>query len=167
MTKRLIAVSDSHGSVETLKAAFEQAMRHGSVDTAVFLGDGMRDFEQIKPMLAAARTDFFAVKGNNDWSATEGSEAVFSFSGVRIFICHGHNQHVKYGLEQLWFSARERDAQVALYGHTHQASLDYDQGIYLINPGAVYMRHKLRAAYAELLVTDKGDITARLVNWED
>ena len=62
MRKRLIVVSDSHGDADGLKAALEQAMRGGSVNAVVFLGDGMRDYESLLPALQAQRIDCYAVK---------------------------------------------------------------------------------------------------------
>ena len=51
MAKRVIVVSDSHGDTENLRCAFKQAYKHGTIDIAVFLGDGASDFEQIKQLL--------------------------------------------------------------------------------------------------------------------
>lgn len=167
MAKRIIAVSDSHGDAEGLRAAFAQAAGHGKIDAAVFLGDGHRDFEQVKPMLISQGTECYAVKGNNDWSSDEANEIVFSINGVRIYACHGHARQVKYGLDRLWFAAREREAAVALYGHTHREKIEIEYGMYLINPGAVCERYKPRSAYAEIIVEDNGFVQAQLVKWEN
>lgn len=166
MTRRVIVVSDSHGDQEGLRAAFEQAARHGRIDAAVFLGDGASDFEGVKPLLFSQGTVCYAVKGNNDWSSREQAELLFSLGGVRFFACHGHTLQVKYGLDRLWYAAREREAQVALYGHTHRESVELERGIYLINPGAVCERYRLRSAYAEVLMEENGFVRARLVKWE-
>ena len=166
MTKRIIVVSDSHGDEDSLRAAFEQAAKHGKIDAAVFLGDGMRDFDNVKSQLFLQDTVCYAVKGNNDWSSFEEAEVVFQVNGVRFFACHGHTRQVKYGLDRLWFAARERQAAVVLYGHTHRESVDLERGIPFINPGAVCERSRLRSAYAEVLVHDSGFVSPRLVKWE-
>ena len=106
------------------------------------------------------------MKGNNDWSSREQAELLFSLGGVRFFACHGHTLQVKYGLDRLWYAAREREAQVALYGHTHREYVELERGIYLINPGAVCERYRLRSAYAEVLVEENGFVRAKLVKWE-
>ena len=166
MLKRLIAVSDSHGSAEALRAAFEQAARGGRIDAAVFLGDGSADFEQVKPMLFNQGTVCYEVKGNNDWLSDASTEIWFTVNNVRIFACHGHSRQVKYGLDRLWYAAREREAVVALYGHTHRERIEEANGIYVINPGAVCERSRRRSAYAELLIEEDGSVQAQLVNWE-
>ena len=112
MSKRMIVVSDSHGDADGLRAAFEQAARHGKIDAAVFLGDGAADFESVKPYLQSLGAVCYAVKGNNDWSSFEPNELVFTHGGMKVYACHGHTRHVKYGLERLWFAAREREAQL-------------------------------------------------------
>ena len=51
--KRVIVVSDSHGCAEDLREAFDAARRAGRIDVAVFLGDGMREFDRLRPELTA------------------------------------------------------------------------------------------------------------------
>lgn len=167
MAKRVIVASDSHGSRDDLRAAFEQAARHGRIDAAVFLGDGASDFDAIQPWLLQRGTECYAVKGNNDWSSQDPTEILFIIGGVRFFACHGHTRQVKYGLDRLWFAARERDARVALYGHTHRENVDLESGIVMINPGAVCEHSSRRVAYAEIVVQDNGFVSPRLVKWED
>ena len=166
MTKRVIVVSDSHGDEEGLRAAFEQAEKHGKIDVAVFLGDGAREFESVAFSLESQGTVCHAVRGNNDWSSSEPNEALFTVNGVRIFACHGHTRQVKYGLDRLLYAACEREARVALYGHTHRERADFEYSIDLINPGAVCERSVNRSAYAELLVEDSGYVRTQLVKWE-
>lgn len=164
--KRVIAVSDSHGDARGLQTAFEQARRHGPIDAAVFLGDGLDDFETVRQLPSMRNTVCYAVRGNNDWGSCEEGEIVFQVGGVRFYACHGHQRYVKFGLDRLWYAAREREAQVALYGHTHREKIDLEYGVTLINPGAVCERHAKRSAYAEILVEDSGFVHASLVKWE-
>ncbi len=166
MTKRVIVVSDSHGNADSLRDAFAQAFRHGNIDAAVFLGDGMHDFDDVKQELYRRGVVCYAVRGNNDWATAEPVEAVFTVNGVCFFACHGHTRQVKYGLDRLWYAARERGAKVALYGHTHRERLDNEDGLTLLNPGAVCERSKLRSAYAEVTVEDNSCVTAKHVKWE-
>lgn len=167
MAKRIIVVSDSHGDEAGLKAAFEQAARHGKIDCAVFLGDGAADFEQVKPFLYRLGTVCYTVRGNNDWLTTEQPEQVFTVNNVRFFACHGHTRQVKYGLDRLWYAAQEKQAAVVLYGHTHRERVDLEYGLHLINPGAICERSKYRSAYAEIMVEENGFVQSSLVKWED
>lgn len=167
MAKRVIVVSDSHGDEHGLRLAFEQAARRGRIDAAVFLGDGMADYESVKSMPSLRETICYAVTGNNDWFSQEPQELLFTVNNVKIFACHGHTRYVKYTLDRLWYAAREREAQVVLYGHTHRERVELEQGVYIINPGAVCERNKLRSAYAELMIEDNGFVQAQLVKWEN
>jgi len=163
--KRVIAVSDAHGDRENLREAFEKAYQAGPIDVAVFLGDGMSEFEKVRPMLMAKGTVCHAVSGNNDWSSYEPQEIVFTAGGVRFYACHGHTRYVKYGLERLCYAAMEREAQVALYGHTHRAKVDLEYGIQMVNPGAVCERNRNNMAYADIRVEDNGAVQIDLIPW--
>lgn len=165
--KRVIALSDSHGNEQALRDGIAQALQMGGIDALVFLGDGLEDLQAVKPMLAAngAQTKVVAVRGNNDWRYAANDEETFVISGARFFACHGHTLRVKYGMERLCFTAREREAQVALFGHTHQSMLEYQYGIWFVNPGAVGDARRRGFAYAEMLVDDDGRVRANLVPW--
>ena len=163
--KRLIAVSDSHGCVENLRDAFLQARESGPIDVAVFLGDGVSDFDRVAPMLQMEGTLCFAVAGNNDYGAEEPKERVISVNGLRIFLCHGHTTKVKWGLQTLNYRAREEEAPIALYGHTHMADVCSEEGVLMANPGAICNRKPGRGAYIELKVENDGAFLWRQVAW--
>ena len=99
--KRVIALSDSHGDRAGLRAAVEQALRVGPVHAAAFLGDGLSDFAAVQPILMDAGALCHAVRGNNDWGSREERAVCFVVNGVRFYACHGHEWHVKYGLDRL------------------------------------------------------------------
>ena len=164
--KRVIVTSDSHGYANGLQKAFEQALRNGTIHTAVFLCDGASDFETLIPILEKQGARCILVPGNNDWSCTEPQEKVFAVGRTLFFACHGHTRQVKFGLDRLCYAACERMAQVALYGHTHRADIRQDGVVYLVNPGAVCERRPGTAAYAEIQVEDNDRILARLVPWD-
>ena len=50
-------------------------------------------------------------------------------------------------------AAREQGAQVLLYGHTHQALTDYDDGLHILNPGSL---SGWRPSYGTLDITPQG-----------
>ena len=164
--KRVIALSDSHGDKAGLRAAVEQALRVGPVHAVAFLGDGLSDFAAVQPILTEAGALCHAVRGNNDWSSREERAVCFVVNGVRFYACHGHEWHVKYGLDRLYYAAMECQAQVALYGHTHRPQIDLERGMYLINPGAVCDRFGGGVAYADIRVADNGGVRVSLCKWE-
>lgn len=163
--KRVIAVSDSHGSSQLLRQALEQAISHGKVDLVVFLGDGASDFEKVRDWLQLQGIGCHAVKGNNDWSSQNPLELTFTVNGVRFYACHGHSRNVKYGLDRLVYAAMEHEAKVALFGHTHREYADVEYGIELINPGAVCNASSDRVAYADIRVENNGFVQIELCKW--
>lgn len=166
--KRVIALSDSHGDTANLRDAVLLARRLGAIDALVFLGDGLSDFEEIQPFLGTVCPEaaLYAVRGNNDWRFSAPNGLAFNANGVKFYACHGHEWHVKYGMDRLCYAAREHGAAVALYGHTHRSHLETAYGVTLINPGAVCERTAKKAACAEICVGEDGTLRTDLLRWE-
>ena len=80
----------------------------------------------------------YQCQGNCDSSFYDFSpEIIFTLSSKKIFACHGHRYNVKSGLNTIYFAAKEKEADLCLYGHTHIPNNEYYAGIHLFNPGAV------------------------------
>jgi len=163
--KRVIALSDAHGDTAGLAEAIDLAWKQGKVDVAVYLGDGVENFLRVRPSLLEKGTVCHIVTGNNDWGCYEPQELVFRVGRAVFYACHGHTRYVKYGTDRLYYAAREREAQVALYGHTHVPKMELEGSVYLINPGAVCDRLRHGVAYAEILVEDNGAVMGQLVKF--
>lgn len=130
---RLLVLSDSHGDIYTLKTALDS---NSDADAIIFLGDGLCDFEQVAARYSHKK--LIAVRGNCDFSYMPYPlRAVEAFNGVKVYCTHGHSEHVKYSIEMLKEAARMQDAVIALFGHTHNPTSVYDDGLYLLNPGSV------------------------------
>ena len=128
---KILVLSDTHGDTWRLREIFS---RERGFSLCVFLGDGERDLEPFFPM---PDVPLLAVRGNCDFGSSLPSKLVTEEGGRTLFLTHGHEQLVKYGLSTLRSAAREANASVALYGHTHVPVQDYDDGLYLCNPGSV------------------------------
>lgn len=165
--KRIIAVSDSHGDIAHLQNAVALAADKASIDVFVFLGDGMSDFEAMKPALLAhnPQMQLVFVCGNNDFGSQAPTLVEFTVCGRKLLATHGHLHHVKAGPRKLWYAAREREAAIALYGHTHASRLEEAYGVLLINPGAICNTPRRNPAFAEIMIKDDGTIKADLIPW--
>jgi len=138
--KKLLVFSDSHGSIGALKMVFKWANDHippnDTICSAACLGDGLSDIRS-----AADATGFYSdwriVCGNNDYGIQAPEAAVFDFADNRFFICHGHRQSLYGGYHTLVAAAKNNDANVALFGHSHVPFYKITEGISLINPGSV------------------------------
>lgn len=132
MDTRILVVSDSHGDAYALRRAIEQQPR---AQVIIHLGDGERDMEESASLCREKRV--ICVRGNCDWGSLLPALSLERVAGQLLYCTHGYAENVKYGDSQLRERARASKASIALYGHTHTAVIDYEDGLYLMNPGAV------------------------------
>ena len=129
---KILVLSDSHRDVWSLRRALEQ---EPNADLVIHLGDGADDMAQARDLIADRPV--LQVRGNCDWSSTLPTRILTEEGGKRLLLTHGHEQKVKYGKYILQMTALENHADIALYGHTHHQVQDYEDGLYLCNPGSV------------------------------
>ena len=148
---RILVVSDSHGHT----GALDNALHRWPFDAAVFLGDGLRDWQEATARLPASK-ELRCVRGNCDWGALDAVDACTAdYGGVRVFYTHGHLYGVKADLERAMAAAREKQAQVLLYGHTHTPRAFYKDGLHVLCPGSI-----AKGEYGTLEITPQGIFTA-------
>lgn len=151
---RVGVFSDSHGDHEALDELLE---RMGILDAACFLGDVARDAEHLQERLAAMPNQpaLYAVRGNNDYysTCTLPWELLIELNSVSIYMTHGHRL---VSLMNLAYKAQKCGAQVALFGHTHQALCETAQGVLLLNPGSAGNFCRGGRARASVLEIDRG-----------
>jgi hypothetical protein len=153
--KTFLIFSDTHGrraGIERLAPLFEEN------DYIIHLGDGAADMREVAERYPDKT---YVCQGNNDFYPAL-SDWVIEEEGVRIFLCHGHKYRVKSGLERLAEEAERRDCTVALYGHTHTASVSELSGVTLINPGSLRFPAGEGGSYCYLVV-DKGKVYPTIV----
>jgi putative phosphoesterase len=154
--RRVGILSDSHGNWDMA----EQAVRAmGDCDELAHAGDYYRDALHLEDCLGVPVR---AVTGNCDRSVTGPQEEVWQVDGHRIFLTHGHLYGVKYGLLKLYYRARELDAEIVIFGHTHVPLDEIYEGIYFINPGSVsWSRGQALNSYA-VLEFEKGQYNGQI-----
>lgn len=148
---RILVFSDSHGMYSNLRTVVR---KHSDIDVIVFCGDGADDIEEIK--LEFRNKMIIAVRGNCDFCTSNPNVETITLEGKKLFITHGHIYNVKYGLYNLSCAAREAGADIAIFGHTHQATEIYDDGLYLFNPGSIM---GYEGSYGIIDVTSQGIVT--------
>jgi putative phosphoesterase len=157
-SKKLLLLSDTHGSITALKAVLDWAKNrtppNDSICCAAFLGDGISD---LRP--AADAAGFFCewkiVGGNNDYSFSMPEAAVFDLGDHRFFMCHGHRFGLYGGYHTLIAVAKNAGADAAFFGHSHVPYIKNTDGILLINPGSIGRpRSKTGATFAVVECTD-------------
>jgi len=150
--KKLLVLSDSHGSASALKAVLNWAKNYtppnDTICAAAFLGDGLSD---LKPASDAAGffCEWKCVRGNNDYGSNLPDALAFDYAEHRFFICHGHHYGSYNGNHALLAAARINNADTALFGHSHVPHYKTVDGIRLINPGSIGRpRSRIGATFA-------------------
>jgi putative phosphoesterase len=141
---KLLITSDVHGQDERLAKVIK---RHKDVDYHLNAGDMCLDEHIYK------KYHIITVKGNNDFYSNEPYKRVLELEGLKVFLTHGHIEHVKYSLNQLISEANQVKAKLVIFGHTHQRYLNEDQHIKILNPGALGDFHKSYAIYENGQIT--------------
>lgn len=153
---RALILSDSHGRRDLVVQAFTQANQVEPVDLVLFAGDGWDD---LMPLVDKKMT-IYAVRGNVE-SVPSGPPylRVETLGQVRTLIVHGHRLGVKNTLDDLAANAREKEATIAVYGHTHVPRIKWHRGVLTINPGALR-----DGRYAVLTILCSGRIEPELMH---
>ena len=128
---RVIVFSDLHG----VSAAAEKIIaQNPDVRHYIYLGDGVNIIDRLAKR--HHELEFHAVCGNCDYGSFLPFTDIFVVEKKKILFCHGHTLHVKFGLYELKNFARKQHADVVLFGHTHCRYAEYDDGLYVLNPGS-------------------------------
>ncbi len=130
---RIVVVSDSHRAVRYLYKIAELHMN--TADLFIFLGDVDSDFDKL--IMLYPNIKYERVVGNNDRSSVHPYEKVLDLNGRRVLICHGHTHYVKHGYNEIIEYSKKLNVDLCLFGHTHTQFSSYDNGLYILNPGAV------------------------------
>lgn len=152
---KILVVSDTHGDFNSLLRAVKA---QPDAEVIVHCGDGDEQVQLLKDTYKDKM--IVGVRGNCDWNSFLPSTETLSILGKKIFITHGHLYDAKIGLYKIMCAAREAEADILLYGHTHIAMTSYEDGLHLMNPGSC---HGYMASYGILEITEKGDILTNIV----
>ena len=128
---KVLIVSDTHRRDETFLAVHE---REKPYDVLIHAGDaeGSEDYFE-----ALADCECHFVSGNNDFFSELPYEDLFFLGPYRVFLTHGHHYHVSSSESVLAEEARQRDADICIYGHTHRPAAHYEGSLLILNPGSL------------------------------
>ncbi len=131
MTMRIIVFSDTHKKFDAMLRIVEDNPDAGLY---IFLGDGERELDDLRCYYPDKK--ILNVSGNCDYgSMAKTIDATFVMDKKIVFL-HGYTHGVNYGTEGLLKLAHETNADIILFGHTHQRFISYEDGVYLFNPGS-------------------------------
>lgn len=151
-------VSDTHRHSHVFNQIIELSK---DTDMMIHLGDNLEDARELEK---SYKGNIISVKGNCDFMNSAPSERIEIIGEKRIFITHGHKYDVKYDLLRLKYRAIEVEADIVLFGHTHQSLALYEQGIWFINPGSAALPRDSSKSIAMLEVGNNNvDVTIRSI----
>ncbi|WP_225046676.1 YfcE family phosphodiesterase [Lacticaseibacillus kribbianus] len=145
---KIVAVSDTHGDRQILLdiLGFEP-------DAAAYFYVGDSEFAADDAVFNTYR----AVRGNMDFDQGFPLSLTATIAGTTVFAAHGHRLGVNYQLDDLIAAAGAANADIALFGHTHQLGCEMHQGMLVLNPGSISQPRgqfaSLRGTYAVITVT--------------
>lgn len=155
---KVVIISDSHGNLDNVRKIME---KEKDVNQVIHLGDLIGQDEQLKKICGCPIN---AVKGNCDFVSENPLSDVVEIGNHKIFITHGHNYGVDFGIDGLCYAAKERGCNIAMYGHTHVPENTAFGGIIIVNPGSVSRPRQLnhKPTYAVMKVDGEGKADIRI-----
>ena len=151
---KIAVFSDSHNKTEGIDTALDEAS--ADIDAVIHLGDGCYDIEKYR--LLYPKLEFFDVRGNCDYGSCSPAEHILELADKRIFITHGHLYDVKCGYEKIISAAKNKSADICMFGHTHEAVIFYEEEILFLNPGSI--TYKNQYGYRSFAILDITSETA-------
>ncbi|GAA0123411.1 MAG: metallophosphoesterase [Clostridium argentinense] len=136
---KLGVISDTHGSTKGIENAMKVLK---DCDVIFHLGDYTNDIEYIEEIYDGK---VIAVRGNCDFYSNICEERIEKIGNNTIFLTHGDKYGVKINIFKLRYKAMEVGANIVLYGHSHISKVEYEEGIWFINPGSPsYPRNRIK-----------------------
>lgn len=152
----IAVVSDTHRVIKYIDLAKE--LIEGA-DVLIHLGDNIDDVEVLE---RGFEGKVYAVAGNCDYSTKYPKETIIEVNGRKIFFTHGDLYGVKNSLNNIYYRGKELDADIVLFGHTHEQIIEENRGIILMNPGSISLP-KFKGRYVGFIdINDDGDIDTYL-----
>ena len=130
---KILIVSDSHVNNNIIM----QVLAKENPDMLIHLGDIENDTFPIEQALGTEKPSIY-IRGNCDYyDRNLKPNAVFNLFGHRFFATHGHMYGVDYGYDRLAYAAKEKDCDIALFGHIHRPVDEELGGVRVLNPGSI------------------------------
>ncbi|MBM7556144.1 metallophosphoesterase family protein [Halanaerobacter jeridensis] len=157
---KLAVFSDAHNNIKAMEKTVQDLEE---VDYLIYAGDGLeRVLNSV--IISESECDLLAVQGNCDHVADYPRERTIDFGGVRIFLAHGKRYRIKWGLDNLYYKAREVKADIVIFGHTHRRLAQQQDDILFFNPGSISRPRDNKAPSYGLLEIKGDDIDYKHVD---
>lgn len=152
----IMILSDDHG-VQGFEKAFLRAKRkYGSIDAIFHAGDSERENANYYESICGCPV--YIVKGNCDYNRML-LENLIQIGEWKFFLTHGNRYEVNYDLQKLFGAAKEREANIVIYGHTHKPNsvVIKNKSMLILNPGSLTEPRGSKYGSFVVLVIDEKD----------
>jgi putative phosphoesterase len=161
----ILALADTHvATLQQLPERLSQLVKE--TDCVVHCGD-FTEIRVVEELRSLAKR-FIGVYGNTDSPEIKEqlpTETTFEVHGKKIAVTHPHFGGPPWGLEEE-LAAHYPDADVIIFGHTHDACSIHKNGVLLFNPGQGYPIFITQASVGILKVTAEG-VEGRISSVDD
>ncbi|MBC8060371.1 MAG: metallophosphoesterase [Clostridiaceae bacterium] len=149
-------ISDTHKDITYIRKAMDKLK---AMDLIIHLGDNVEDVKEIG---RSFKGEIISVRGNCDFSNKIPSERILVLEGKKLLITHGHKYSVKDNLLKLHYRALELGVDLVLYGHTHVSKIDFEDGIFFVNPGSTTFPKNGLNSVASIVISE-GKINPNII----
>lgn len=157
---KILIVSDTHRYNENYLRVLE---RVAPIDMVIHCGD----IEGSEYAIAqSAGCPVQMVQGNNDFFSDLPREKEFQLGKYKVWLTHGHTYGVTVGNNYIKAEAKDRGADIVMYGHSHKPVVDMGDGIIAVNPGSLtYPRQDGRKPSFIIMELDKNGEAHFTINY--
>ncbi len=154
---KVLVISDSHGRNDDVAGVIRQVGVE-NFDAIIHCGDVERGDDYVRSLVPYP---VYMVSGNNDYNLDLPQEITVDLGGHTVWIVHGHRFQVYRDTRMLRKVAREKGADLVMFGHTHRPHIETENGITLINPGSLsYPRQADRKpTYLMMEIGENGELS--------
>lgn len=125
---QILVMSDTHGHsgvIEKVRGFYP------NIDILIHCGDSELPFSHH--VLDGMKK----VRGNCDIDPAFPDEIVIDFGDIKVFATHGHLFNVKSSILSLSYRAKEVNARIVCFGHSHMLGAEMIDDILFLNPGSL------------------------------
>ncbi|NSB17391.1 MULTISPECIES: metallophosphoesterase [Clostridium] len=152
----IAVVSDTHRMTKYINLAKGLIK---DADILIHLGDNIDDAELLENTF---KGKVYAVAGNCDYSTKYPKESVIEVNGKKIFFTHGDLYGVKSSMNNIYYRGRELNADIVLFGHTHQQLVEKEDDMILMNPGSISLPKFKGRCIGFINIDNNGEVDAYL-----
>ncbi|AJG97061.1 MULTISPECIES: metallophosphoesterase [Clostridium] len=152
----IAVVSDTHRMTKYINLA-KRLIK--DADILIHLGDNIDDAELLENTF---KGKVYAVAGNCDYSTKYPKESVIEVNGKKIFFTHGDLYGVKSSMNNIYYRGRELNADIVLFGHTHQQLVEKEDDMILMNPGSISLPKFKGRCIGFINIDNNGEVDAYL-----